>query len=70
MNGNEDLLVSALAWLVMGGGVVLLGRALLWDRARGRRRCPKCWYDMSGVDSLRCPECGREAMSVRLARGR
>lgn len=39
--------------------------ALLWDRARGRRRCPKCWYDMAGVPGMRCPECGREAKSER-----
>ena len=36
-------------------------RALLADKARGRRRCPKCWYDLAGVPGLRCPECGKEA---------
>lgn len=36
-------------------------RALFADRARGRRRCGKCWYDMAGVPGLKCPECGREA---------
>jgi hypothetical protein len=34
-------------------------------RSRGRRRCPKCWYDMSGTDSVRCPECGRAAKSEK-----
>ena len=34
---------------------------LLSDRARGRKRCPMCWYDMSVADSLRCPECGHDA---------
>ncbi len=34
---------------------------LLADRARGRKRCPKCWYDMSVAESLRCPECGNDA---------
>jgi hypothetical protein len=37
-------------------------RAMLKDRARGRRRCPKCWYDMSGTpgpEHLTCSECGR-----------
>ena len=42
----------AIAWLAW---------ALFRDRARGRRRCSKCWYDMSGTEGLRCPECGREA---------
>lgn len=27
------------------GGVILLVRALFADRSRGRKRCPKCWYD-------------------------
>lgn len=60
-----------MAWWVwtcwVGAGVAgvlalaVLYVALLRDRSRGRRRCPKCWYDMSGVPGLRCPECGREA---------
>src|ERR1043165_8220491 len=44
-------------------GAVLLGWALFRDRSRGRRRCPKCWYDMSGLAESPtggwvCPECG------------
>lgn len=42
--------------------------ALFWDRSRGRRRCPKCWYDMAGVPGLKCPECGREAKGERALR--
>ena len=66
-SGNLD-------WVWYGAGVVfaLLGLALaywslLHDRARGRRRCPKCWYDMSspGPDPLTCPECGRIAKSEK-----
>ncbi|MCW5776721.1 MAG: HEAT repeat domain-containing protein [Phycisphaeraceae bacterium] len=57
-------------WLFMaGGGAVALGGVLVvawalgWDRARGRVRCPKCWYDMRGVPAGEgggwlCPECG------------
>jgi hypothetical protein len=56
---------SVLFWisgaLVGIGGVWLLWWGLLADRSRGRRRCPKCWYDMSKTEGLRCPECGREA---------
>lgn len=54
----------------------VLGLALfIWawrgDRPRGRRRCPSCWYDMAGVPSLRCPECGSQARTERkLARTR
>lgn len=64
--------MSALVWvawsaaaILAAGGLYVAGRALLADRARGRRRCPSCWYDLAGVAGLRCPECGREARSER-----
>lgn len=47
------------------GGMVLTLRAMFADRSRGRRRCFKCWYEMTGIDSLRCPECGRVAKRER-----
>jgi hypothetical protein len=55
------------------GVAVLAGlfafRALFWDwLRRGRlastRRCPKCWYDMTGA-GLVCPECGKVARRER-----
>lgn len=42
-------------------GIALLAWSLFWDRSRGRKRCPRCWYDMSGSAGLVCPECGRDA---------
>lgn len=59
-----------LIWLIAGWAVIAAGGlALLWslfrDRARGRRRCPECWYDMNGVPGLKCPECGGEAKSEK-----
>ena len=48
----------------MAGGAPLLVWAMFGDRARGRRRCPRCWYDMSGATLLKCPECGREGCEV------
>lgn len=52
-------------WLVGGVlgalGLVVLARAVWGDRSKGRRRCPKCWYDMAGAPSLVCPECGKDA---------
>jgi hypothetical protein len=50
-------------------GVVLLAvvlGVLSWrgERSRGRRRCPKCWYDMKG-SGLVCPECGHDAKAVK-----
>lgn len=60
-------------WFVSGAAVVLLALAvfvwaMFWDRSRGRRRCPRCWYDMSGASGLTCPECGKTARRERLLR--
>lgn len=57
-------------WWMMGSllgaaGLALLIWALWGDRARGRRRCPKCWYDLSATGGLTCPECGRTAKNER-----
>jgi len=35
------------------------------QRSSGRRRCPRCWYDMKGTPGLRCPECGHDAGTER-----
>jgi len=35
------------------------------ERARGRRWCPRCRYDMEGTPGLRCPECGKLVRSER-----
>ncbi len=37
----------------------LLYVGMLRDNPKGKRRCGKCWYDMTGVPGLTCPECGR-----------
>lgn len=57
------LIVVVLAAAV--SGVALAAWALFWDRARGRKRCAGCWYDMGAVVGLTCPECGREAKGER-----
>ncbi len=66
--GDGILTMSASEWTnwlfwIGGGGIGLLALALLYwsllhDRARGRRRCLKCWYDMSRTPTLTCSECG------------
>lgn len=60
-----DPLLWAVGGLVSGGALLLLSWAIFSDRAKGRRRCPRCWYDMAGVPGLTCPECGRSARSER-----
>jgi hypothetical protein len=67
MNAGSSLdwLYSAAGWSLAAIAGTFLLWALFWDRSRGRRRCPKCWYDMRGSPGLRCPECGCEAKSDR-----
>src|SRR3954469_1857053 len=54
-----------LAWGASGIGALLGAWALVGDRSRGRRRCPRCWYSMEGAAGLKCPECGREVRNER-----
>ncbi len=56
-------------WMVLGAAgvvsLILLYLGFLQDRSRGRPRCPKCWYNMTGAPSLVCPECGHDARQSR-----
>jgi hypothetical protein len=57
-------------WWLGGGGLLIISLtllfwALLWDRARGRKRCPRCWYDMSAATTLTCSECGKTVKRPR-----
>jgi hypothetical protein len=61
----QDWVFTAAAGVLAVAGVVLLSWSLWWDRPRGRKRCPKCWYDMSGAAGLVCPECGKDARRER-----
>lgn len=59
--------IAITCWVVLGvSGLVTLW-ALFWDRPRGRLRCRRCAYDMSG-GGLTCPECGREHKAERSLR--
>lgn len=57
------LTVPAIGLLI---GLVLFAWGMWGSRARGCKRCPKCWYDMSGAPGLTCSECGK---TVRTPRG-
>lgn len=59
-------------WLAAGGVLALLGVAIAWwallrDRARGRQRCPRCWYEVAAPGATpaatTCPECGRTGLT-------
>lgn len=64
-----DWVFTAVGWTLAAVGAAVLAWSLFWDRARGRRRCPKCWYDMAGVPGLTCPECGQAARDERALAG-
>src|SRR5688572_3483472 len=48
----------AVAGVIFTLGMVLMVRGWVGDRAKGRRRCPRYWYDMSRSAGLTCSECG------------
>ncbi len=58
-------LFAALSWILASAAGLLLLGAMMWDRARGRQRCPNCWYALEGVAGFTCPECGRTASGER-----
>jgi hypothetical protein len=57
---------------VNGALVYLAWWGLFSDRAKGRRRCPRCWYDLAYSPGMTCAECGftaqREAQLYRTRR--
>jgi hypothetical protein len=62
MAGALEWIVSAGLWLI-GSAIALTALAgIAWciagDRARGRRRCPRCWHDLSATTGMTCGECG------------
>jgi hypothetical protein len=67
------LLHGPLDWVLLAAGAagVLVGfvitlRALFHDRARGRERCPRCWYELAKASNpAQCPECGHTARKPR-----
>ncbi len=65
-----DWIFVVLAWSLLAVGLSLLVWSMMWDRSRGRRRCPKCWYGMEGVPASEgggwtCPECGQTVAKER-----
>ncbi|MFZ2874308.1 MAG: hypothetical protein WAZ94_07480 [Phycisphaerales bacterium] len=51
-------------WSGMGiagafASLALIFVGIQFDPARGRARCPECWYAMQGFENYTCPECGR-----------
>jgi len=53
---DDAAAVAAIVTAVLA--LAVCGWVVRGDRPKGRRRCPKCWYDMTGTAAT-CPECGR-----------
>jgi hypothetical protein len=62
---NWQALLDWTVWIIFAAGVLVVALGLFADRARSRRRCPRCWYDMQGIPGLTCPECGHAARHPR-----
>ena len=55
LSGTHAIAVAAVG-ILGGGGLLMWG---LWgDRGRGKRRCPRCWHDLSRTEGMTCGECG------------
>ncbi len=52
------------AWMLLAGAGLAI-RSLIGDPARGRRRCPRCWYEIGPGAIAACPECGRSPLDER-----
>ena len=70
--GSGDLDDAGVVFAVSLGIAMFSLMLIIWaaigDRSRGRLRCPCCWYDMEGIDTPQCPECGRAIKSQRQLR--
>lgn len=62
---NDGHVVLAVSFCLVVFATLLGIWAFIGDRSRGRLRCPHCWYDMAGLDTSRCPECGEDVKSSK-----
>lgn len=65
-------MLTIIAGSILMLGAVALGVFGIWgDRARGRKRCPSCWYSMEhAAGEVVCPECGRRSSGAALLKPR
>ena len=52
-----ELLLALIAWAIIGLAIMAAG---IWPRRRGETPyCRKCGYNLTGIASEHCPECGK-----------
>ncbi len=61
------MLIATLTFLLLG--IALATRGLIGRRIGDEPRCRKCKYNLTGVESKECPECGRPWTGETAARG-
>ena len=64
-SGGYEWLLTAIGVALAVIGLAVALWAIFFDRSRGRRRCPRCWYDLTGAPGLLCSECGYVLRSER-----
>lgn len=75
--GGVDRDVLVLSGATTLGVIALMALWVGWrfDPAKGRRRCPQCWYELEDLPlGVPCPECGhtatQEAQTLRMRRSK
>lgn len=59
LNGDTIYWLCWLATIVFFGAMIYIAWAAIFkDRPKGKRRCPKCWFDMCATPGMTCGECG------------
>lgn len=64
---GKEIWLAAAIWTGLFA-LFFLVAGLLLDTPRGRRRCPRCWYDLAKLPQtmpITCPECGSVAKAPR-----
>lgn len=61
---NWHVVITIALFVVPAALLALAWWAWMGDNTYGKRRCPRCQYDMSLVSGKRCPECGTTASSA------
>ncbi len=56
-----DIMAGGASGLLLALALCLGAVGFTFDKSRGRKRCPKCWYDMTGTTNLKCSECGHQS---------
>jgi hypothetical protein len=69
MNANSSVIIVAAVGLAFVAGLILFIRGWRGRRVGDEPRCRKCGYNLTGLTSENCPECGTAASGANVVRG-